>query len=226
MSKFIDYTGQKFSRLTVVCLADPYISPSGNKTTKWSCICDCGSVDVVVAGTKLKSGHTHSCGCYHKQRAKEAKTTHGDSYTRLYKIWAGMRERCDNPKHKDYAIYGGRGITYQESWSVFENFKKDMIENYSDDLELDRIDPESNYSADNCRWASESLQSYNQRLSKKNTSGVCGVYYCKRVNKWMAQISKDGIKMKIGQFTDFDSAVFARKVAEIELYGFNKGEWQ
>lgn len=53
-----------------------------------------------------------------------------------------------------------------------------------------------------------------------------GVYYCKRVNKWMAQISKDGIQMRIGQFTDFDSAVSARKSAEIEFYGFNKGEQQ
>lgn len=223
MSKFIDYTGQKFGRLTVVSLTAPYVSPSGNKTTKWSCSCDCGSVDVVVAGTKLKSGHTQSCGCYQKERAKEAKTTHGDSYTRLYKIWAGMRERCDNPKHKDYDIYGGRGISYQKSWNMFENFKQDMIANYSDSLELDRIDPDSNYSVNNCRWVSESLQSYNQRLSKNNTSGVCGVYYCKRANKWMAQISKEGVQMKIGQFTDFDSAVFARKSAEIEFYGFNKG---
>lgn len=224
MSRFIDYTGQKFGKLTVTHLADPYISPSGNKITKWSCSCECGTTNVIVAGVKLKNGHTKSCGCYHKQRAREAKTTHGYSYTRLYKIWAAMKERCDNPKHKDYTLYGGRGITYQESWKLFENFKKDMIENYSDSLELDRVDPNSSYSISNCRWACESLQAYNQRLSKNNASGVCGVYYCKRTNKWMAQISKAGIQIKIGQFNDFDSAVVARKSAELDYFGFNKGE--
>jgi hypothetical protein len=222
MSKFIDYTGQKFGRLTVVSLTDPYVSPSGNRVTKWSCQCDCGAVGVIVAGVKLKSGHTQSCGCYQKQRAKEAKTTHGDSYTRFYRIWAGMRERCDNPNHKDYNIYGGRGITYQESWNLFKNFKKDMLENYSDDLELDRINPDLSYTFDNCRWVNESLQAYNQRLSKHNTSGVCGVYYCKTSDKWIAQISKDGLQIRIGQFINFDDAVFARKEAELKYFGFNK----
>lgn len=223
MSKFIDYTGQKFNKLTVISLAAPCISPSGNKVTKWSCECDCGNTGVIVAGTKLKSGHTNSCGCYQKQRAREAKTTHGDSYTRFYRIWAGMRERCDNPKHKDYNIYGGRGITYQESWNLFEDFKKDMTEGYSDVLELDRINPDLGYTLDNCRWVDESLQAYNQRLCKLNTSGVCGVYYCKTSGKWVAQISRDGVQTRIGQFLDFDSAVCARKAAEIEVYGFNKG---
>jgi hypothetical protein len=222
MSKFIDYSGEKFGKLTVVSLAEPYVSPSGNRITKWSCSCDCGKTEVIVSGVKLKNGHTRSCGCYQKQRAKEAKTTHGCSYTRFYRVWASMRERCDNPKHKDYSLYGGRGITYQESWNYFENFKEDMTEGYSDKLELDRICPNLNYTVDNCRWATESMQSYNRRLSSLNTSGVCGVYYCNTANKWVAQISKEGIQMKLGQFIDFDSAVLARKEAELTFYGFNK----
>jgi hypothetical protein len=222
MTKFIDYTGQKFNRLTVVGQSKPYISPSGNKVTKWECVCDCGSVGVVVAGVKLKSGHTKSCGCYHKEMAKKAKTTHGDSSKRMYKIWAKMKERCSNKNNKDYVIYGGRGITYQPEWEDYESFKLDMLFGYSDNLELDRIDPDGNYTASNCRWVDESLQAYNKGLSKNNKSGVCGVYFDKLSGNWIAQISKNKTQVKLGCFENFDEAVSVRKKAELDYYGFNK----
>lgn len=58
MSKFIDLTGQRFGKLTV-------IQRVGNKGSKWLCKCDCGR-EKVVYGANLKQGKSTSCGyCPH-----------------------------------------------------------------------------------------------------------------------------------------------------------------
>ena len=64
MPKFIDLTGQRFERLTVI---KQFPTQKGQKT-KWECKCDCGNV-TVVASTHLRSGHTKSCGCLQKEHA-------------------------------------------------------------------------------------------------------------------------------------------------------------
>lgn len=38
------------------------------------------------------------------------------NYPRIYKIWQGIRQRCNNPNNKDYNNYGGRGIKVCEGW--------------------------------------------------------------------------------------------------------------
>jgi hypothetical protein len=52
---------QRFGRLTVIELS--YIK---NQKTYWKCKCDCGNITIVVA-SKLKNGHTKSCGCLQKE---------------------------------------------------------------------------------------------------------------------------------------------------------------
>lgn len=65
MGKLIDLTGQKFGKLTVITLAY-----TKNKKSYWLCKCDCGNETIVRSDT-LKSGTTQSCGCYHKDCARE-----------------------------------------------------------------------------------------------------------------------------------------------------------
>lgn len=62
MSSYEDLTGQKFGRLTVVSIDGYHEYPSGRKSTKWICRCECGN-QVSVIGQNLKSGTTKSCGC-------------------------------------------------------------------------------------------------------------------------------------------------------------------
>lgn len=60
-----DLTGQKFGSLTVLSRTEDYVSPSGKRTPKWHCQCDCGKyVDVI--GESMKNGNTRSCGCLRK----------------------------------------------------------------------------------------------------------------------------------------------------------------
>lgn len=60
-------------------------------------------------------------------------------------------------------------------------------------------------------------------LSKNNKSGVKGVCFETRANKWRAYIGFAGEKIRLGYFSNFDEAVLARQNAEI-LYGKFKGD--
>ena len=91
-------------------------------------------------------------------------TTHHSTKTRLYKIWDGMRDRCERQSHKHYKDYGGRGITVCEAWKDFKTFAEWAIAHgYKNTLTLDRIDYNGNYEPDNCRWVTMKEQAANKR---------------------------------------------------------------
>lgn len=69
---FKDLTGNRYERLIVTEIADPYISPQGLKYTRWSCVCDCGN-EAVVHARSLSGGTTKSCGCLAAETRKKAK---------------------------------------------------------------------------------------------------------------------------------------------------------
>lgn len=97
--------------------------------------------------------------------------THGMTGTRLYRIWRGMRARCETPSCTVYRYYGGRGITVCQEWMDFKTFYKWAISNgYADHLSIDRIDNDKGYSPDNCRWATQSEQLKNRRPFKRRES--------------------------------------------------------
>lgn len=59
-SKRIDYTGQKFGRLTIEKMLYNY---NNTGYTYVKCICDCGN-EAIIAMCNIKQGNTQSCGCY------------------------------------------------------------------------------------------------------------------------------------------------------------------
>lgn len=87
--------------------------------------------------------------------------THQMSKTRIYKIWKGMRTRCNNKNCISAKYYYNKGITICDRWNKFENFYEDMSDGYNDSLTIDRIDSEKGYSKENCRWATQAQQNLN-----------------------------------------------------------------
>jgi len=57
--------------------------------------------------------------------------------------------------------------------------------------------------------------------SRKNTSGVMGVYWDSGRSKWAAHIAAPGVKRSLGRFDNIEDAIIARKMAEIQ-YGFHE----
>jgi hypothetical protein len=94
---------------------------------------------------------------------------HGHSKPRSpeYNAWMHMVARCCDPRHKQYAEYGGRGITVCERWrDSFVNFLRDMGERPSPEHSLDRIDNDGPYDWANCRWATTVQQRNNNRYCR------------------------------------------------------------
>ena len=60
--KRVDITGKKFGKLTVISMADDYISPAGHRLSQCNCLCDCGKTTTVMM-SGLVTGSTKSCGC-------------------------------------------------------------------------------------------------------------------------------------------------------------------
>ena len=163
---FKDLSGQRFGKLIVL----KYVGNNRYQQSLWECLCDCGSV-VTVNRVGLKSGGTKSCGCIKSNMVREKYTIHGMASSanrhRLYKIWARMLQRCNNPKNKGYKDYGGRGITVCDEWQKFEPFMKWAFDNgYKDSLEIDRRDNNKGYSPENCRFVTRSQNMLNTRYNR------------------------------------------------------------
>lgn len=131
-----------------------------NDRRGWLCQCKCGK-KTFVRFDSLKS--TNSCGCIRTELGKQ-KRTHGLIKTKAYNVWSAMKKRCLNTTSQSYRNYGGRGITVCAEWLSFENFYKDMGDP-PDGYQLDRIDNEKGYFAENCRWATCKQNSNNRRTN-------------------------------------------------------------
>lgn len=94
---------------------------------------------------------------------------------RIGKIFSGMKDRCYNQNDKSYRWYGAKGIKICDEW--MDNYKlfEDWAVNngYADNLTIDRINEDQDYSPDNCRWiTAEANTKYKSTTSLINVDGV------------------------------------------------------
>lgn len=168
-SRCADHTGKRFGSLTV----QGFAGRNSRRLIMWKCVCDCGQERTIVASS-LTSGNTKSCGCQKAQLCRGAHQIHGATIggTKLkeYLVWVEMRARCNNPRHRRYADYGGRGIQVCESWASFERFINDMGKR-PEGATLERKNNDSGYSPENCAWRSRHEQANNTRKNALVTWG-------------------------------------------------------
>lgn len=148
MAKSKDLTGAKFGMLKVIS----QVKTGPGKGTKWNCLCDCKKT-VVRSASALGKNKNPNCGCIRQGQRK----------TRLYGIWANMKQRCTNPSNPAYPYYGAKGISICDEWANdFLAFQSWALKNgYDDSLTIDRVDGNKNYQPDNCRWSTRKEQSNN-----------------------------------------------------------------
>ena len=181
-----------------------YIEPRGtNKHQKKVSLyrCKCGN-EFEAVNTRVKSGHTTTCGCSRGEK-------HGDKGTRLYNIWTNIKARCQRENHPQYKNYGGRGIDICFDWRLYSKFKEWALENgYEEHLTIDRRNNNSNYRPQNCRWVDHNIQNANRRISSSNKVGYIGIF--KNYNNYAFQVKyKETKKVQYG-FKTVKEAVLAR----------------
>lgn len=155
--------GQRFKHCVVV--AEYGRDKKGN--ILWSCLCDCGK-EFTARGYELTSGRVISCKCAPKA-VVHGKASSGKKRSKIYSVWSALVNRCTNPKDRNFAHYGGRGIDIEPSWKKFEAFYTDVGDPPFAGATLDRRDNNGNYTKDNCRWVTQKEQARNTRSNRSIT---------------------------------------------------------
>lgn len=153
--------GAVFSRLTVIRFS--HKSRSGRF---WECKCQCGTIKT-INGSALRSKVQRSCGCLRNELTAARHITHGcaiGKFTKEYRTWRAMKNRCGNKNAHNFQFYGGRGITVCEAWRSFDVFLLDMGK-CPQDFTIERKNVNEGYSKSNCMWIHKSKQSSNTRKS-------------------------------------------------------------
>lgn len=165
--RYNDLTGKQFNCWTVIEHAGTHCDKKGNKTSLWKCVCKCGNVRIIQANP-LTHNRIKSCGCANKGKPSNHRT-HCMSETTIYYKYKSMKQRCYNQNSASYKYYGGKGIKICDEWlgeNGFVNFYNWSVNNgYNDDLSLERIDINLDYSPNNCKWITFEEQAFNKSNS-------------------------------------------------------------
>lgn len=124
----------------------------------WLVRCECGKEKEIPRHFLIRGLSTQCASC--------AQRKHGMEGSAIYNVWAGMKQRCQNPKYHGYARYGGRGIFVCERWQEFDAFYADMGD-APQGMSLGRINNDGPYSPENCRWETPTQQVRNRSVTAK-----------------------------------------------------------
>ena len=146
---------------------------------------------------------------------------HDTEYSkRLKDIFRGMKRRCYNPNNKAYQYYGAKGITICQEWlddpTLFyqwsiENGYYDQDSNTcrSDLLSIDRIDPNGNYTPDNCQWVTVAENSGKDKgiyitvnkITQNLTQWAC--YFSLKSHYFISYYNHNGLQKTVKLIRDF-----------------------
>lgn len=86
---------------------------------------------------------------------------------RLEGIYTGIKDRCYNTHNKVYRFYGAKGVKVCDEWlnnpQAFNDWA--LSNGYTEELTIDRINPDKDYCPENCRWIT-----MNQNAKWKSTT--------------------------------------------------------
>lgn len=224
-----DLTGKRFGRLTVIQQDGVYVDKNGSCQKQWLCKCDCGRTKTVLGGN-LKRGKTLSCGCLNNELLLERTKIYNDyeiqdDYVIMFTTKGQMFlvDLDDFWRVKDICWHMTTGNYLRGSVDCNkEMMLHDFIMNCPSNMVVDhKHGSKTRYDnrKENLRIATHQENNQNAALSKNNTSGVTGVHWSKREQRWIATISINYKTKYLGSFSNKDDAITARKNAENENFG-------
>lgn len=233
MTQLIDLTGQKIGRWTVLYQAKSRRSACGRLQVYWHCICECGTErDVSAASLLRKNRKCVSCGCYAKENSRKPnlfieKDTYYEGYTNAGDLYLISKEDYESvQKHSWRKRQDGYFCTTftKDDGTAYPVLLHRFIMQCKEDEVVDHIKSEDKFDnrRENLRVGAPINNRMNQRLSSNNTtSGVTGVCWSNKDQRWMAYIGVDWERINLGTYINKEDAIAARKAAEKRHYG----EW-
>lgn len=219
------------SKLTILKQTEDYIKPNGKHEAQYLCLCNCDEHNIITSRSEyLKNGHTLSCGCYQKDKARNMlKKYNTYDLSNEYSIGYCSNTNSefyfdleDYDKIKNYCWYEDVDPkTKYHSLRAYDSKSKKHIymHHLFDFKNADHIDRNPlNNQKKNLRMATRQENSFNVGLRSNNTSGFTGVYWSKEMHKWCASLQIDNKKLTLGYFDDKEVAIKARLEAESKYY--------
>lgn len=214
MGKFVDLTGQRFGRLVVLSRGEDYISPSGKHTARWLCRCDCGK-ELLVLRNSLSRGQ-QSCGCAQRDSAAAmAEDLTGQRFGRLVALRraplpavGANRERngwlcqCDCGNQVVVRTRCLKSGDTQSCGCLHAEYARATV--------AEKVG----------QSGGTTISLLAKKDANKNSkTGVRGVHWRARENRFIARIGLYGDDIALGRYDTLEDAAKARKAAENELYG-------
>lgn len=222
MNRLIDLTNKKFGKLTVIKRAENGVRKSGQKYTRWLCLCDCGK-EVIVDGFELRRNKCTNCGCESTNNRSISQRKNNtyvffDNYISVFdsKNNNFIIDTDDYDLIKnDYFRVMSNGYVYSTTRGLLHR----LIMRCPEDKVVDHQDGVcTNNRKSNLKICTqtENVRKSNNRKSK---SGVTGVTWDKRSGKWLVRIAiKKGKTLNLGLYKNLDDAIRIRLKAEKEYF--------
>ncbi len=203
-----EFVNKKFNKWTVIS----YLGKLNTLRHWYEVVCECGNKSKVERSILLSGKSTQCKSCARKLHTKgKNNPAHKHGYSskshpqfHMHYIWSSIKQRCNNPKVKNYHRYGGRGIKMCLEWeSSFETFVSDMGIRPKG-CSIDRIDNNLGYYKENCRWVTKEENSNNTSKNVNytyNNVTLSESQWAKKLlltrNKFMYWVRKKGIEWVI-----------------------------
>ncbi len=207
-----DLTGQKFGKLTVLKIDEEKKS----RKTYWICKCQCGNKKS-IRSDNLISKITISCG--------ECSYNTYEFYEDYVKIFGsnGLPFYIDLNDYERVSKHTWRVNKKSKRVYATINKKTIFLHNFILNVKAEAIDHidgnPSNNRKYNLRICTIQKNSCNQKLHTNNTSGVTGVWWNKKTNKWVAELKYKQEKVLCKQCDSFIDAIINRIKAEVKFFG-------
>lgn len=211
--KYEELTGKVFGIIEILKRVQ-----TNKKGRYWLCKCLICNHCRVMGTAQITNGKFEKCICSKFQNNTYEEC---DNYYKIYFVNNNLFFICDKEDFHKIAInykwnLDKRGYVINNKGERFHR----IILNAPEGMDVDHIDGDPlNNLKSNLRICEHINNSRNKSINKNNTSGVIGVWYNKRVNKWVAEIKVNYKKIHLGYFKDINEAKRIRQEAELKYFG-------